>query len=81
MKSAIFPPVNNTFDPVISPVSLSIRLLLDDDIVAALIANPPISPLLADIFPTISTLFAESAPTLVTLNAELAPNAIPSVET
>ena len=53
----IVPPLNKTVEPVICPLSLSIRLSFDDDNVLVLIPNPPISPNVALIPPCRYTLF------------------------
>ena len=59
---AVSIPLNNTEEPVICPLSLKIKLSLDDDIVFVSILNPPISPDVADILPDKSTLLAVILP-------------------
>ena len=51
------PPLNNTVEPVICPLSLSIRLLFDYDMVVVFIPKPPIVPNVALIPPCRYTLF------------------------
>ena len=66
-----FPPVNRTVEPVICPLLLIIKLLLDEFNIAEPIWNPPIVPLIAF-----------NTPAFVTLNGAnpkvLLPNCIPS---
>ena len=53
LKPSIVPPVNNTSDPVISPLDFNLRLPLELEIAFDIIANPPISPEVAVILPLI----------------------------